>query len=82
LNDHAILVDGATKGNKGIYVEKQKRWNSVRRGMKVKTLIAQIDVDYRNLVNDLIVAGKLKPVIGGSYPLDRLADAHRFHLPI
>jgi NADPH:quinone reductase-like Zn-dependent oxidoreductase len=56
----------------------QKRWNSMRKGKKVKTMLADVNVeDYLKPVNDLIVAGKLKPVIGGRYPLSQIADAHR-----
>jgi NADPH:quinone reductase-like Zn-dependent oxidoreductase len=52
-------------------------WTSVLGSKKAKFTVPKITIDDLNLVNDLIEAGKVKPVIDRCYPMEQIAEAHR-----
>ncbi|MFW6075820.1 MAG: NAD(P)-dependent alcohol dehydrogenase, partial [Chloroflexota bacterium] len=56
----------------------QMLWTSVRGSTKVVSGIASEKTEDLLLIKDLMEAGKLKPVVDRTYPLDEIVDAHRY----
>lgn len=56
----------------------QKIWTTRKRGKKVITGVADNNKEYLNQIIKLVKEGKVKPVIDKSYPLDKIAEAHRY----
>ena len=71
---------------KGIYLENllelsdilKMIWTSIIGGKKIKGGISTESVENLNFFLELIESGKLKPVIGRSYPLEKMAEAFRY----
>ena len=53
-------------------------WTSIAGGKRVKGGVAMEDPDRMNVIAELAAAGKLKPVIDRSYPLEQIAEAFRY----
>jgi len=53
-------------------------WTSVRAGKKLKGGVAMDNLERLNFIAELASAGKLKPVIDRSYPLERIAEAFEY----
>jgi NADPH:quinone reductase-like Zn-dependent oxidoreductase len=51
---------------------------SITGGKKLKGGVAMEDPNRMNFIAELAAAGKLRPVIDRSYPLERIADAFRY----
>jgi NADPH:quinone reductase-like Zn-dependent oxidoreductase len=71
---------------KGIYVTTefgptimlQMRMNSNPNGKRVVGMLMKVDMEDLGYLRELIEAGKIKPVIDRTYPLEEIADAHRY----
>ena len=53
-------------------------WTSIIGGKKLKGGVAMENVKRLNFIAELAAAGKLKPVIDRSYPLEQVAEAFRY----
>jgi NADPH:quinone reductase-like Zn-dependent oxidoreductase len=53
-------------------------WTSARGGKKLKGGVAVENLERINLIAALAAAGKLKPVIDRSYPLEQIAEAFKY----
>jgi len=71
---------------KGIYLENMMEikdflkvlWTSMTGGKKIKGGVSVETAENLNLLKELIVSGKLKPVIDRVYPLERTAEAFQY----
>jgi NADPH:quinone reductase-like Zn-dependent oxidoreductase len=72
--------------SKGIYVTTeygpsimlQMRMNSNPEGKRMVGILMKVDMGDMAILRELIEAGKVKPVIDRTYPLEELPDAHRY----
>ena len=53
-------------------------WTSIAGGKKIKGGVAMENPERMNFIAELAAAGKLKPVIDRSYPLERIAEAFKY----
>jgi len=53
-------------------------WTSVIGGKKAKFATPMVTPKDLDFINNLIKAGKIKPILDRSYPLSQLAEAHRY----
>jgi NADPH:quinone reductase-like Zn-dependent oxidoreductase len=53
-------------------------WTSIVGGKKLKGGVAMDSPARMNVIAELVVAGKVRPVIDSSYPLERIAEAFRY----
>ena len=53
-------------------------WTSIVGGKKLKGGVAMENPARMNLIAELALAGKLRPVIDKSFPLERIAEAFRY----
>jgi NADPH:quinone reductase-like Zn-dependent oxidoreductase len=53
------------------------RWTSIVRGKAIKGGVALENAERMRFIVELGAAGKLKPVIDRSYPLEQIADAFK-----
>lgn len=65
-------------GNPSLSHRIQGQWGDNKSGKKVITETTQLNKADLNFLRDLIEAGKIKTVIDRSYPLEQMADAHRY----
>jgi NADPH:quinone reductase-like Zn-dependent oxidoreductase len=71
---------------KGIYLENmlelkdmlRMMWTSIFGGKKIKGGVSRESVENLNFFLELIKAGKLKPVIDRSYPLEQIVEAFQY----
>jgi NADPH:quinone reductase-like Zn-dependent oxidoreductase len=53
-------------------------WTAIARGKRLKGGVAMENSARMNFIAELVEAGKLKPVIDRSYPLDQIAEAFKY----
>ena len=53
-------------------------WTSITGGKKIKGGVAMENLERMNFIAELAAAGKLKPVIDRSYPLEQIAEAFKY----
>ncbi len=53
-------------------------WTSITGGKKLEGGVAMENVARMNFIGELVAAGKLKPLIDRSYPLERIAEAFTY----
>jgi NADPH:quinone reductase-like Zn-dependent oxidoreductase len=53
-------------------------WTSIVGGKKLKGGVAMDSPARMNVIAELVVAGKLRPVIDRSFPLERIAEAFKY----
>jgi NADPH:quinone reductase-like Zn-dependent oxidoreductase len=53
-------------------------WTSIAGGKKLKGGVAMDSPARMNVIAELVVAGKLRPVIDRSYPLERIVEAFKY----
>jgi NADPH:quinone reductase-like Zn-dependent oxidoreductase len=53
-------------------------WTSLVGGKKLKGGVAMASPARMNVIAELVVAGKLRPVIDKSFPLERIAEAFKY----
>jgi NADPH:quinone reductase-like Zn-dependent oxidoreductase len=53
-------------------------WTSIPGGKKIKGGVAINNLERMNFIAELAAAGKLKPVIDRSYPLEQIAEAFKY----
>jgi NADPH:quinone reductase-like Zn-dependent oxidoreductase len=53
-------------------------WTSITWGKKIKGGVAINNLERMSFITELAVAGKLKPVIDRSYPLEQIAEAFKY----
>ena len=53
-------------------------WTSIAGGKKLKGGVAMENPARMNVIASLVAAGKLKPVVDRSFPLERIAEAFRY----
>jgi NADPH:quinone reductase-like Zn-dependent oxidoreductase len=72
--------------SKGIYVTTefgptimlQMKMNSNPNGKRMVGMLMKVDMEDLAFLSELIEAGEVKPVIDRTYPLEEIADAHRY----
>jgi NADPH:quinone reductase-like Zn-dependent oxidoreductase len=52
-------------------------WTSIASGKKIKGGVAINNLKRMSFITELVAAGKLRPVIDRSYPLERIAEAFK-----
>jgi NADPH:quinone reductase-like Zn-dependent oxidoreductase len=53
-------------------------WTSISGGKKLKGGVAMENPERMNFIAELVTAGKLKPIIDRSYPLEQIAEAFKY----
>jgi NADPH:quinone reductase-like Zn-dependent oxidoreductase len=53
-------------------------WTSMTSGKKVLSEMANYRIEDLSILNELIVAGKIKPIIDKHYPLEGIVEAHTY----
>ena len=53
-------------------------WTSISGGQKLKGGVAMENPERMNFIAELVAAGKLKPIIDRSYPLEQIAEAFKY----
>lgn len=74
LTPHGIYLPVAG----GIQEYLQRVWTAMSRGKRVRCSVAQESGDDLAFIRDVVEAGKYRPAIDRTYPLEQVAEAHAY----
>ena len=76
----AVLREGGRYllANPSVPDRMRGRWTNLTSGKRVVTKMASENAEDLDLLRDIVEGGGLKTVIDSTFPLDRIADAHRY----